>query len=363
MWSRDARGQSLQRRLRRAARATWLHVGATRAAGALGGELLGASLSELPSGQATLPFHWHWANEELLIVVASQVTLRTPDGKRELNAGDVVAFPRGLAGGHGRLLGGGACARRWLRERLALTRPGRCPPEVPPKRFRGSAWRVSRKQKNPLSERAYPKRLMGHEPTTVCMASRRWVCHEPAKCLHTNDFRQARPRAGVPRIVRRYPGFRQGTDNERSLALGGSAGSRVAIESASASTVRADSAPADTCVSSRCRSGSGACRDIRFHVRSDSHRRRRQDARFHGKASVCSRLNRAPRRRPRRQRSRLACRARLLRESSGGHATASAASPGRPGRPLHPPVAVLHCGLGTRQRPPGEDAVCDLRWT
>src|SRR5215204_5048743 len=58
---------------------------------------------------------------------------------------------------------------------------------------------------------------------------------------------------------------------------------------------------------------------------------------------------------------RLACRARLLRESSSsGHATASAASPGRPGRPLHPPVAVLHCGLGTRQRPLGEDAVCDL---
>jgi hypothetical protein len=107
-----------------------------------------------------------------LIVVASQVTLRTPDGERELNAGDVAAFPRGLAGGHGRLLGGGACARRWLGERLALTRHGRCPPEVPPKRFRGSAWRVSRKQKNPLSERAYPKRLIGLEPTTFCMASR-----------------------------------------------------------------------------------------------------------------------------------------------------------------------------------------------
>jgi hypothetical protein len=41
-----------------------------------------------------------------LIVVASQVTLRTPDGERELNAGDVVAFPRGLAGGHGRPPGG-----------------------------------------------------------------------------------------------------------------------------------------------------------------------------------------------------------------------------------------------------------------
>jgi hypothetical protein len=42
-------------------------------------------------------------------------------------------------------------------------------------------------------------------------------------------------------------GFRQGTDNERSLALGGSAGSRVAVESASASTVREP----DSCCSSR----------------------------------------------------------------------------------------------------------------
>jgi hypothetical protein len=78
------------------------------------------------------------------------------------------------------------------------------------------------------------------------MASSRWVCHGPAKCLQTNDFRRARPRAGVPRIVRRYRGFRQGTDNERSLALGGSAGSRVAVESASASIVREP----DSCCSS-----------------------------------------------------------------------------------------------------------------
>jgi len=76
---------------------TWARRGLRRA---LGGELLGASLYELPPGQATFPFHWHWANEELLIVVAGQVTLRTPDGERELNTGDVVAFPRGPAGGH-----------------------------------------------------------------------------------------------------------------------------------------------------------------------------------------------------------------------------------------------------------------------
>jgi hypothetical protein len=88
---------------------------------------------------------------------------------------------------------------------------------------------------------------MGFEPTTFCMASSRWVCRGPAKCLQTNDFRRARPRAGVPRIVRRCRGLRQATDNERSLALGGSAGSRVAVESAPASTVREP----DSCCSSR----------------------------------------------------------------------------------------------------------------
>jgi len=66
----------------------------------LGIELLGASLYELPRGQATWPYHWHWANEELLIVVAGALTLRTPEGERELATGDVVAFPRGPGGAH-----------------------------------------------------------------------------------------------------------------------------------------------------------------------------------------------------------------------------------------------------------------------
>lgn len=76
---------------------TWGRRGLRRP---LGIELLGASLYELPPGQATFPLHWHWANEELLIVVAGEVALRTPDGESELIAGDVVGFARGPAGGH-----------------------------------------------------------------------------------------------------------------------------------------------------------------------------------------------------------------------------------------------------------------------
>lgn len=60
-------------------------------------------------------------------------------------------------------------------------------------------------------------------------------------------FRARGPRACVPGIVRRYRGFRQGTDNEQSLALGGRSGSHVAVESALASRVREP----DSCCSSR----------------------------------------------------------------------------------------------------------------
>jgi uncharacterized cupin superfamily protein len=61
---------------------------------------LGASLYELPPGQAICPFHLHHANEELLIVLAGRPTLRTLDGERELAPGEVVAFLPGGEGAH-----------------------------------------------------------------------------------------------------------------------------------------------------------------------------------------------------------------------------------------------------------------------
>jgi uncharacterized cupin superfamily protein len=65
-----------------------------------GAEKLGASLFEIPPGQATFPYHVHTANEELLIVVEGWPSLRTPSGWRELEPGEVVAFPVGDEGGH-----------------------------------------------------------------------------------------------------------------------------------------------------------------------------------------------------------------------------------------------------------------------
>jgi uncharacterized cupin superfamily protein len=65
-----------------------------------GSEKLGASLYELPAGAAAWPMHIHHANEELIFAIAGQLTLRTPEGERNLMPGDVVACPAGRAGAH-----------------------------------------------------------------------------------------------------------------------------------------------------------------------------------------------------------------------------------------------------------------------
>jgi uncharacterized cupin superfamily protein len=66
----------------------------------LGAELLGGTLYELDPGNRLCPYHLHYANEEWLVVLRGEPTLRTPEGERALNEGDVVCFPRGKAGAH-----------------------------------------------------------------------------------------------------------------------------------------------------------------------------------------------------------------------------------------------------------------------
>lgn len=65
-----------------------------------GAQRLGAGLYEVEPGEATVPYHWHAGNEELLIVLGGRPSLRTADGWRQLGAGEVVAFPRGRPGAH-----------------------------------------------------------------------------------------------------------------------------------------------------------------------------------------------------------------------------------------------------------------------
>ena len=61
---------------------------------------LGASLYELDPGQTVCPYHWHAAEEEMLIVVSGRPSLRTSEGWRELEAGEAVAFLTGAEGAH-----------------------------------------------------------------------------------------------------------------------------------------------------------------------------------------------------------------------------------------------------------------------
>ncbi len=65
-----------------------------------GAQRLGASLYELPPGKAAWPYHAHYANEEMLIVLRGRPSLRTPEGWRELDEGELVAFPLGERGAH-----------------------------------------------------------------------------------------------------------------------------------------------------------------------------------------------------------------------------------------------------------------------
>jgi uncharacterized cupin superfamily protein len=65
-----------------------------------GAKRLGLSLWEVPPGQAAYPYHAHLTEEELVIVLSGTPSLRTTDGWRELEQGEVVSFPRGEHGAH-----------------------------------------------------------------------------------------------------------------------------------------------------------------------------------------------------------------------------------------------------------------------
>ena len=60
----------------------------------------GMSVYELPPGDASWPYHFETTEEEWLIVIDGELTLRTPEGESILRAGDVTCFPAGAAGGH-----------------------------------------------------------------------------------------------------------------------------------------------------------------------------------------------------------------------------------------------------------------------
>jgi uncharacterized cupin superfamily protein len=65
-----------------------------------GAAKLGATLYELPPGQALCPYHYEYAEEEWLLVVEGRPRVRHPGGVDELAPWDVVCFATGPDGAH-----------------------------------------------------------------------------------------------------------------------------------------------------------------------------------------------------------------------------------------------------------------------
>ena len=66
-----------------------------------GAEESGISLYELPPGQAVCPYHYEVGEEEWLLVLEGEPTLRHPEGSDRLVPWDVVFFEKGPTGAHG----------------------------------------------------------------------------------------------------------------------------------------------------------------------------------------------------------------------------------------------------------------------
>ena len=58
------------------------------------------SLWEVGPGEAAYPYHLHVAEEEMLVVLEGRPSVRSPEGWRELEEGEVISFQAGEPGAH-----------------------------------------------------------------------------------------------------------------------------------------------------------------------------------------------------------------------------------------------------------------------
>jgi uncharacterized cupin superfamily protein len=66
----------------------------------LGAARTGATLYELPPGQSICPYHYEYGEEEWLLVLEGQATVRTPDETSPVGPMQLVFFPTGPEGAH-----------------------------------------------------------------------------------------------------------------------------------------------------------------------------------------------------------------------------------------------------------------------
>jgi uncharacterized cupin superfamily protein len=61
---------------------------------------VGVSIEELPPGKQSCPFHFHMLEEEHVLVLEGECTLRLGEERLALKAGDYALFPAGAKVGH-----------------------------------------------------------------------------------------------------------------------------------------------------------------------------------------------------------------------------------------------------------------------
>ena len=55
---------------------------------------------EIPPGKSAYPYHYHLANEESFYILSGRGVITTPEGKRDVSAGDFLFFPADESGAH-----------------------------------------------------------------------------------------------------------------------------------------------------------------------------------------------------------------------------------------------------------------------
>ena len=74
--------------------------GANRFGKDIGAGTMGGTIYDLDPGQSICPYHFEYGDEEWLIVLTGNPTVRTPHEEETLDPGDTVCFPKGPDGAH-----------------------------------------------------------------------------------------------------------------------------------------------------------------------------------------------------------------------------------------------------------------------
>lgn len=75
-------------------------AGMARVGPQLGAVETGASLYEIPPGQAVCPYHYEYGEDEWVLALSGRASVRTPEGTEQLEPLDLVFFPKGPDGAH-----------------------------------------------------------------------------------------------------------------------------------------------------------------------------------------------------------------------------------------------------------------------